>query len=150
MRSHNLMAQVILFTLVIFLPSCSTASKPNEAVLTFDGQTCTYEGPEVISAGDMTITLNNKSEYEADIWIVKLDEGRTWQEMLDFIGVPGSNVHPPDWSDATIIKGDVPGNPDAKKFQLNKGLYVINCCTCNEILGPKGVWPGVPLEVTEK
>ena len=96
------------------------------------------------------ITLDNQSEYEADIWIVRLDDDRTWQEMLDYIGTPGSNVHPPDWSDGTMIKSDVRDNPGAKVFQLKKGLYVINCCTCNEILGPKGVWPGAPLQVEDK
>jgi hypothetical protein len=139
---------MVILTSVALL-GCTNGLKPNEATLSFDGTNCTYHGPDVVPAGDMKITLTNTSEYDGDIWIVKLDEGRTWQEMLDFIGVPGSNVHPPEWTDGTIIKGDVPDNPDAQIFQLSKGTYVINCCTCNEILGPKGVWPGAPLEVTE-
>jgi len=129
------------------LTACTPTAKPREVVLTFDGKTCHYDGPKVIAEGDLTVVLNNQTDLEASLWVVKLDEGRTWQDLLGYIGVPGSSVHPPEWSSGSIIKTTSPDNPDATIFTLRKGLYAFCCCTCNELFGPRGVWPGASLEV---
>jgi hypothetical protein len=134
----------------ILIAGCTSSTKSQEIVLTFDGETCKYDGPSVVTEGEVTIILNNETEYELDLWAARLDEGRTWQEMLDYIGPPGSSVELPSWSDGTMIAADVPGNPNATVYQLREGLYGISCCTCGEIKGPRGVWPGASLEVRAK
>jgi hypothetical protein len=141
-----------MFCVVLaFLVGCTPTVEPREVVLTFGGETCQYKGPEVISEGELTITINNETDYEVDLWMVRLEEGRTWQDMLDYIGLPGSYVHPPSWSSwGGIMTAPVPDNPDAAVYSLKEGLYAICCCTCYDLSGrPRGVWPGASLEVRD-
>lgn len=121
-----------------------------EIVLTFDGKTCQYDGPAVTTPGQMTVSLVNKTEWDADWWMLRLDDDKTWRDMLDYIGEPGSYLHPPPWTSVSIVKSRVPDNPDAWEYTLKEGTYVTMCCTCDELSGPRGVWPGAPLEVRSK
>jgi hypothetical protein len=141
---------LMLGALFILLTGCTSTPEPKEIVLTFDGKTCQYDGPKVLTEGDVTIILNNKSEYELSLWAGRLDEGKTWQEMLDYIGPPGSHRELPEWASGSMIASKVPGNPNATVYTLPEGLYAICCCTCGEIKGPRGVWPGAALEVRAK
>ena len=142
--------QVILILVfgwaTVLLTGCESLGKPPEITLTFDGKSCVYDGPASIKEGEVTVTLENKSEYELSLWAFKIEDGKTWQEVLDYIGPPGSPVEPPDWSDSMLAR-DVPDKPNATLYTLKVGLYAICCCTCEEILGPRGVWPGASLEV---
>jgi hypothetical protein len=67
---------------LVLFTACTPAAEFREVVLTFDGETCQYSGPTVIAEGDLTVVLNNRTDLEASLWIVKLDEGRTWQARL--------------------------------------------------------------------
>jgi hypothetical protein len=150
MKSQRLIVQGLLFVLTIaMLAGCSPSTETPEINLTFDGETCQYEGPDVIPEGEVIIILNNRSEYELSLWAARLDEGRKWQDMLDYIGTPGSSVELPSWAEWRVIAAKVPDNPNASVYTLDEGLYAINCCTCGEVIGPRGVWPGAPLEVKE-
>lgn len=162
MKTH--ISPFLCLILLVFLPSitgCRTKSnipagksyqdaELEEVVLTFDGETCQYAGPQSAAAGDIIITLINQSDYETSVWIVRMYEGRTWQDMLDHIGTPGSNVHPPSWSSSGFMIATIPDKPDSRIYSLKQGLYAVCCCTCNETTGPQGVWPGAPLEITDK
>jgi hypothetical protein len=140
---------LVIFTIVI-LSGCSPKAENRVITLTFDGETCRFAGPNAITQGDVTIILNNQSEYELSLWAAKLNENKTWQDMLEYIGSPGSSVELPSWAEWRVMASKVPDNPDATVYTLTKGLYAINCCTCGEVKGPRGVWPGATLEVIEK
>jgi hypothetical protein len=152
MKSGRSVAPIlVLGAVLILITGCTSTKAHPEIVLTFDGKTCHYDGPNVVREGEVTIVFNNKTKYEASMWAARLDEGRTWQEMLDYIGPPGAFVERPSWSDGTImIAAKVPDDPNATVYTLRKGLYAICCCTCLELYGPRGVWPGAPLEVRAK
>jgi hypothetical protein len=148
--SHTVAPILVLGAVFILLTGCTLTNKHQKIVLTFDGETCHYDGPNVIKDGEVTIILNNETKYDLSLWAGRLDEGRTWQELLDYIGTPGSSVEPPSWLDRNMIAEDVPDNPNAKVYTLREGLYAISCCTCWEDLGPRGVWPGASLNVRAK
>ena len=161
MKESLFLSRSLLFCLIVAgLMGCTTikrmglndltpTSETREVTLKFDAKTCQYEGPEIITSGDLTVSLMNESDYDASIWMVKIDEGKTWQDLLDYIGAPGSNVHPPPWTSPSIITTTSRDSPNVKIYTLNPGLYAICCCTCNEITGPRGVWPGAPVEVKD-
>lgn len=146
MKPSCIVAIILVVGAMLSLLTGCTASR--DIVLTFDGETCHYEGPEVVTEGDVTITLLNETDFEASLWMVKLDEGKTWQELLDYIGPPGTSVEPPAWSSGNFIASKLPDKPNATLYTLNEGLYGICCCTCNELSEQnRGVWPGALLEV---
>lgn len=155
----NLKKSLVYFPIVVvmILNSCSQpATAPSsiedveikEATLTFDGETCLYEGPEQITEGEFAITLISDSELEAEWWVYRIDDDKTWEDMVDYISPPGSVIQPPSWS-SSVLKSTDPENPNTGIFKLQPGLYAINCCTCQEVVGTIGVWPGAPLEVIE-
>lgn len=151
MRSSRVVSLLLGFGIVwLFLTGCASTDESREIVLTFDGNTCQYDGPKAITEGEVTITLDNKTNYELSLWAGKLDEGRTWQDMLEYIGVPGSSVELPPWAHWSVLATKVPDHPNTTKYALKEGLYAINCCTCGEIKGPRGVWPGALLKVNAK
>lgn len=141
---------LVLGAVFTLLTGCASSAESREIVLTFDGKTCQVDGPKVVTEGDMTVILNNQSEYDLSLWAGRLDEGRTWQEMLDYIGPPGSHKELPAWASGSMMAAKVPDNPNATAYTLREGLYAINCCTCGETTGPRGVWPGAALEVRGK
>ncbi len=55
--------------------------------LTFDGEQCIYEGPSVLSAGQgqVEVVFHNESSEESFFDFGRLDEGRTTQELIDYI-----------------------------------------------------------------
>lgn len=157
-KNQNLLVAFILIYLVLHLVGCSapytnvpitptSTAEAREVVLTFDGVTCHYQGPKVLSEGELSVSLVNQTDYRVDWWVLRLDEGKTWKDMLDHVGPPGSYVHPPEWSTGSILTAQSVENPDALVYTLTEGLYTIMCCTCFEPVGPRGVWPGSALEV---
>jgi len=43
----------------------------------------------------MKMILENTPAYDLDILVLKMEAGKTWQDMLDYLGTPGSKVPPP-------------------------------------------------------
>lgn len=133
---------------LVILVGCSGSSKEREAVINFDGETVQYQGPVEISPGDMKVTLNNQSEYSLDVFFLELEDGKNWQDMLDYVGIPGSDVPPPPWVTNSTKMG-VANDPNAFIYPLQQGSYAVVLCRCNEILAPTQIWPVTAFEVEE-
>jgi hypothetical protein len=65
--------------------------------VTFDGKECTADGPAEIPAGNLVLKYNNLTGHMATPWVSRHYPGKTWQDILDFIGPPGSIVETPNW-----------------------------------------------------
>ena len=150
MKSLTLSTNVLLYILIlIILAGCSESTGSREAVIDFDGETASYEGPEVLTAGEMKVILNNNSEYDLDVLFLKLEDGKTWQDVLDYVGTPGSDVPPPSWVKNGATKIGIPGEPDTNIYNFQNGSYAMVLCRCNEILAPTQIWPVTAFEVKE-
>lgn len=117
----------------------------DKAEVTFDGENCSFDGPGVIREGKVIIVLNNLSETPVQLEIMKLDEGKTWQDVLDLFNEPGVSFgRPREWS--TITRSTfVVDDPTAREYTFDPGLHAINCL---QILETRiGIWTGAPLEV---
>jgi hypothetical protein len=133
----------VAVVIVLSLGGCKSGDMDQDIILTFDGEECKYDGPSVVTAGDRVMTLKNTTEHESQLIVVKLDEGKTWQDMIDFVGEPGSA---PGWLPgvSTVMTTFVPDNPEAREYSLQDGLYAIFCVDIED-----RIWPGAPLEVKE-
>ena len=67
--------------------------------LTFDGEQCIYEGPSVLSAGEgqVEVVFHNESSEDSFFSFGRLDEGRTTQEMIDYIADDPTAPAPSWW-----------------------------------------------------
>ncbi len=96
--------------------------------LTFDGEQCTYEGPSELSAGEIEIVYHNESSEVIWFTFERLNEGRTTQDMIDYI-VDGANQ--PSWTVSIWFQGRI--SADASSIPtprtLQPGLHTLVCGT---------------------
>jgi hypothetical protein len=107
--------------------------------LFFDGQSCLYDGPENIKTGPVTlIFLNNSDGFAADEFL-RLSQGYTIQDLLDYVGEqPTIVVHPP-WTTSLMPKAVIvrPGGSDIWKGILEPGIHAAVCASTD-----LGMWLG--------
>ena len=78
-----------------------TATEAVEAVLlhlTFDGESCTYEGPTELTPGPVELRFYNESETGAAVNFLQLLEGKTYQDVIEHTGPEPSTKHAPSWA----------------------------------------------------
>lgn len=131
---------IFILTMLV-LVGCTQSETDKDIVITFDGEECTYDGPSVVDGGEQIITLKNNSGWEVNLDVSRIDEGKTWQDVLDHESGLESG-HRPAWLTSVVI-GTSPDNPEAREYTLTEGLYSIVCWSSS----PHVVWPAAPLEV---
>jgi len=97
-----------------------------------------------IREGEITIITDNLSDFPVFTDLAKLDDDKTWQDMLDYIGEPGSHKQRPYF----ITKENrrvVISDPRVAIFTPDPGFYVIVCYQTTAT--GLGTYPGSPLEV---
>ena len=106
--------------------------------VTFDGENCRYEGPEVVSEGNVIFVFNNLSDPGAHLHVVELREGITWQDILELArpvrSQPREVIEPP----VRFVEGD----PDVQEYALKPGSHGVLC-----VIHGVDAWPAAPLEV---
>ena len=125
----------------LLLASCSQGEAVQNPVVTFDGASCSYEGPEVVSEGDLIFVFKNLSDKPAaHLHVNALVDGTTWQDILE-LAAKGPITAPPGGL-RELYGGFVEGDPDAEEYTLEPGSHGIFCV----IHGVNG-WPAAELEV---
>ena len=106
--------------------------------LTFDGEQCTYEGPSELSAGEIEIVYHNESSEVIWFDFARLNEGRTTQEIIDYIedGVSGS----PSWTVSVLTWPRISANASSAPTMrtLQPGLHALVCGTWTPYQGYVG------------
>ena len=100
--------------------------------LTFDGEQCIYEGPSVLSAGEgqVEVVYHNESSEESFFWFGRLDEGRTTQEMIDYIA-DDPTAGPPSWTVDVWLQARIDANSSSIPVMrtVAPGLHNLVCGT---------------------
>ena len=126
------------------LLACTVSSENPEIDITFDGEHCQASGAEVISGGRLIVDLENQSEGVVIIDVYRLDESKTWSDMVSHYGAPGSFVLRPEW-----VKGmsgrDVRGDQYDREYTLEPGIYGIVCLYRGS--ESNGTWAATSIEV---
>ena len=118
----------------------------------FDGEDCSYSGPESISAGDeIEASFENTSDATAALAFLALRDESARDEMVAMIGAEpiSAGGNPPE--EPLELTGYLQAEPGEKATQtapLDAGTYVIDCVT---FVGdaPDKVWRVAVLDVEE-
>ena len=115
--------------------------------LTFDGESCTYAGPTIITTGPVLLLFLNKSEGTAAANLVRHKGDETIRDMIDFIGEEPSTKHHPSWTVEIrgVYRSVKSGASHVWEGDLEPGIYSMVCAR----LVPLGVWFGTGLTVEE-
>ena len=97
----------------------------------FETESCRRVGPEIVSAGNITLIFSNYTEYVSGVDLEVLDEGKTWNDMLKQMGGLGDyNGSQPRWSvDVTGVSGLSQDEFRIKPKELTAGTYIAVCWT---------------------
>lgn len=147
MNRQKLSMQVmwaILLTLMLVGCGASAATPTQEIEVTFNGNECTVSGPSEIPIGERPIILNDLSDMNMRLFVSRLIDGKTFQDLLDLQSEPGELYPAPSWvvdaqkysasdSEDSIYVLDEPGE---------YALYVYS-------LSPEILWLCAPRQVIE-
>lgn len=134
-----------------FLLGCSTGNgsedpvQVDELTITYEPESCVYDGPKVIQSGEIKVVFNNLSENTVIYGIFLLTEGKSWQDIVDNFREKNRNVGMPDWAILQSGKLNIK-DTRVKVYNLEPGSYAL---ACSEILPTGGFidWIASPLEV---
>jgi hypothetical protein len=145
MNITNLRNSVPILLSWAFLLGCATSGESRTIDITFDGENCLARGPEVLEAGELTVDLEKKTKGVVIIDVYRLDEGKTWSDMVSHFGPSGTFALRPEWVSA-ISGRDVHGDLYDRKYILEPGNYGIVCVYMGS--DTNSTWPAAPIEIT--
>lgn len=97
--------------------------------LTFDGQSCLYEGPAYFKTGRITLIFLNDSAGTAMTNMIRLLGNKTYQDLIDYSGEEPFLTHHPSWSvEIPGVWVNVnSGDSHIWKGVLKKGIHALVC-----------------------
>jgi hypothetical protein len=126
--------------------SCESVDE-NCIEIRFDEKSCTHIGPEIVQPGPITFIFHNQSSKWAGFGSGKIDEGKTWADVLDHYGPPGSEViGPPPWSTTLVTAMTKPVGSIMRQATFDTGIYFSVCYLRGP---PHYAWAGAPLTVED-
>ena len=126
------------------LLACTVSSENPEIDITFDGEHCETSGPAVISAGSLIVDLETQTKGVVIIDVYRLDEGKTWSDMVSHYGAPGSFAIRPEWAKGMSGR-DIRGDKYDREYTLEPGTYGVVCLYMGS--ESNGTWAATSIEV---
>ena len=139
----------LLLIVALLMTACGSGDKAvsdGELLLTFDGDSCTYEGPKFLKAGPVTLNFFNESEGGAAVNLVRHTGDETIQDMIDTFVEEPSTGHAPSWTSEVGTWHPIrAGESYTWEGALEPGIHSMVCAR----IGPLGVWFGTGLTVVD-
>lgn len=146
--THAVIGLIAIVAMSTLQAACIPSGESKPIMVTFDGEACRYDGPHSGPEGDWIVRLENKTEINVRLYVVRLEEDKTWQDMVDYIGEPGSPFLPVRWASTSIMTHPL-DEPGSTEYKFTEGLYAISCCTGYDVDVLCHVWPGGSLRVSK-
>lgn len=109
--------------------------------LTFDGESCTFDGPTELTPGPVRYTFVNESKAPAVQVFMEVLEGKTLEDMIVNNGPEPFPSNRPSWTRELgawwITKA---GASDSWRKYLKPGNYFMVCASAQPIQGWNGPW----------
>ena len=107
-----------------------------DMTVTFDGNECTYDGPETVPVGQITAKIENQSQKMFGLAIVTLDEGKTFEDLDAW-----PSVDKPPWAELIIFAEAPERGHSIVAVDVTKGPIFLVCFTAYPeakigVLGP--------------
>jgi hypothetical protein len=152
MKIRRIVIKSLVFIFMIVLISACRGREESvravavdELTVTFEPESCIYEGPALIQAGEVKLIYDNRTEKVMNDSVRLIPDDYTWQDYVEILSLKDTNNWSPDWS--VLQSGSVVINdPRAKVYDFKPGLYAL---ACMEITDTGGwiIYPAAPLEV---
>ncbi len=144
---------VSLLIVTLLMTGCAGKDEVIDPIeVTFDGNGCSVTGPTELKAGEHAFIFIDKSGLSGELYLVRLEEGKTFQDHLDGQSEPGEWYPKPPWvfhdSQSSIESEDTnSGRVDKSIWRLDKvGEHTILCY----VDSPRLLWFAAPLFIVEE
>ena len=106
-----------------------------------------FEGPDVLSSGDVTVTMDNKGKQMHELALGELLQGKTMADVHALLkkGLPKK---PPKWFRDVGGTGAKPGSTGSLDAELTPGNYIMLCFVPDKASKKPHVMLGMMKEVT--
>lgn len=123
----------LLFIMFLFVVLAGTScSSTEKGIVTYDGESCIYEGPTDLQPGPYSLQFNNESDGLAAVGLVILTRGYTIQDMIDFMD-ENPNADRPYWAKGLgTYKFIEAGEDYSWDLELETGEHTL---VCTKIIG---------------
>ncbi len=138
-------------------PGAATPTTADEAAgelaqevlsVTFDGTSCSYDGPNEVRAGVVAIEAVNDSAVYTEVGIALVDESSTFEDVVAFYQPEPEVVDSPDFATPIGAVPAEPGQTGSDSFSLGIGQYALVCLILVADEPPPGVFVAQPGGVT--
>jgi hypothetical protein len=161
------MKRVLLLVMAVLIVSACTTSQPvptdipedvviEVGAVIFDGKECTVTGETKLPPGKYSYVLQDESEYEVQMFIGRLLEGKTNQDILDLQGEPGARLPKAvldeayDWAYEPGIARLKPDGGEIHTYILtDEGEYTVGVWSYETETIPFTEWFCAPLWIEE-
>jgi hypothetical protein len=118
--------------------------------LSFDGESCNYEGPTALKAGPVTLLFLNESEGRAAVGLMRHTGEETIQDMIDYMREePSTGISPP-WVRHIPTWRDIdPGESHTWEGVLEPGIHTMVCGISEPGFMQHTVWFGAGFTVED-
>ena len=140
-------------------PAATPASEPSpEPVVEvgdviFDGTECTVSGSTELSPGRYSFVLRDLSEEDVHLFVDRLTDGKTFQDLLDLQSEPGEYFTAPDWTTGVLEPGSAWNKPDGGEVHTyiltSEGAYFVGVWSWQTETTSQKVWFCAPFWVKE-
>ena len=144
---------VLLLIVTLLMTSCAPKGEVIDPIeVTFTGEDCTVEGPTELPVGEHAFIFMDKSGLSGELYLVRLKEGKTFQDHLDGQTEPGEWYPKPPWvfydKQLSIESEETnDGRVDKSILRLDKvGEHTILCY----VDSPRMLWFAAPLFIVEE
>ena len=146
---HSVTLVIIAILAALLLTACASGDDDIEdgvLRLTFDGESCIYDGPTALKAGPVTLLFLNESDDHAAVNLLILPGDKTIQDMIDLIEEEPFKPYGALWARELGTYRDVrPGESQTWEGILEPGIHTMVCVR----LMPLTVWFGTGLTVED-
>lgn len=143
MQSRTLLVATMLLVAACGGGGGSTDQDPEATIATFgqfvdraavptvvyDGESCTYIGPETVDPGPVRMTLDNRSATRARMDILRFPDDKTFDDLVAYVesGDAEANQGSPDWVTQTRKVRAPAGELITANRTLSDNTYGILC-----------------------
>ncbi|MFQ5943245.1 MAG: hypothetical protein ACE5JF_06805 [Anaerolineales bacterium] len=92
----------------------------------------------------MVVDLENQAEGYVIVDLYRLEQGKTWPDLLSHFSPPGAFTHKPEWV-IGMSGRDVRGDKYDRQYVLEPGIYGVVCVYMD--LDTNGTWPAASIDV---
>jgi hypothetical protein len=117
--------------LILIAVGCSSGAEIPVITITWDGQSCHYQGPETVKTEEIKVIYQDEDPGGRTnvLRFKRLEEGKTWEDFLGILPNDGEggpvSEKPPAWLQP--VMGSPGENENEQIFTVKPGNYAIWC-----------------------